>query len=75
VHYVKQSGAASAKVFKWKELTVAPGGTVTLTKRQRVCDFTTRRHHAGRHEVDVLVNGERVTGGAFVLTLPDAPRT
>lgn len=67
VHYLKKSGAPSAKVFKWKELTVEPGETVTLTKTQTIKDFTTRVHYPGRHAVDLLINGERLAQGAFVL--------
>lgn len=67
IHYVKQSGNASAKVFKWKEATLAPGETLMLTKRQRIQDFTTRKHHAGRHAVDLLVNGERCAEAEFEL--------
>ena len=69
IHYVKQSGAGSAKVFKWKELTLRPGETMALTKRQRIRDFTTRKHHAGRHAVDVMVNGERFAEAMFDLRL------
>jgi hypothetical protein len=70
IHYVKQSGSASTKVFKWKEVTLAPGEKLTLSKRQRVRDFTTRKHHAGKHLVEVMVNGERVAEDAFHLSLP-----
>lgn len=69
IHYVKQSGAGSAKVFKWKELPLAPGETLILTKRQRIRDFTTRKHHAGRHAVDLMVNGERFAEAMFDLRL------
>jgi hypothetical protein len=70
IHYVKQSGSASMKVFKWKEVTLAPGENLSLGKRQRVRDFTTRKHHAGKHLVEVMVNGERVAEDAFHLSLP-----
>ncbi len=69
VHYVKQSGAASAKVFKWKEVALAPGETLTLARRQRIQDFTTRKHHAGKHVVELMVNGERFGEGCFLLSL------
>ncbi len=69
VHYVKQSGSASAKVFKWKEVTLAPGATLELGKRQRIRDFTTRRHHAGEHGVELMVNGERLGAGRFHLSI------
>lgn len=67
VHYVKKSGATSAKVFKWKELTLAPGDAVDLARSQVVKNFTTRTHHAGRHAVDLLVNGTVVASTAFDL--------
>ncbi len=67
IHYVKKSGGSSAKVFKWKELCLEPGETVTLIKSQVVRDFTTRKHNAGLHRVDVLVNGEVLAEGGFLL--------
>ncbi|WP_434388668.1 DNA alkylation repair protein [Melittangium boletus] len=67
VHYVKKSGATSAKVFKWKTLTLAPGAVESLSRRQRIRDFSTRTHYAGRHEVDLLVNGERLARSFFDL--------
>ena len=67
IHYVKKSGATSAKVFKLKELTLAPGEKLRLSRRQSIQDFTTRIHHPGRHEVDIMVNGERVAQDSFEL--------
>jgi len=70
VHYVKQSGGSSEKVFKWKELELGPGETVSLEKRQTIRDFTTRKHYPGNHRVEVQVNGARLAEGKFGL----APR-
>ncbi|HEY8600894.1 MAG TPA: DNA alkylation repair protein [Thermomicrobiales bacterium] len=67
IHYVKKSGATSAKVFKLKELTLAPGETVFLAREQQIRDFTTRVHHPGRHDVEIMVNGERVARAFFDL--------
>jgi hypothetical protein len=67
VHYVKHSGGTSAKVFKWKETTVGSGEVLELAKSQRIQDFTTRKHHSGKHVVEVMVNGDRKAGGVFVL--------
>jgi 3-methyladenine DNA glycosylase AlkC len=67
IHYVKKSGATSAKVFKWKECTLEPGAVLALSKSQRFVDFTTREHHPGKHAVDVMVNGEVMGSGEFVL--------
>jgi hypothetical protein len=67
IHYVKASGGSAAKVFKLRELTLAPGTAQTLTKRQTIRDFTTRKHHAGTHRVEIQINGRIMAGGSFVL--------
>ena len=67
IHYVKNSGATSAKVFKLKALTLAAGESVTLARGQEIRDFTTRVHYEGRHAVDILVNGECLGQGYFEL--------
>ena len=67
VHYVKKSGATSAKVFKWKTLTLAPRAVETLSRRQRIRDFSTRTHYAGRHEIELVVNGECLARSFFDL--------
>jgi hypothetical protein len=66
---VKQSGGTSGKVFKWKEVEVEPGAGLEISKSQRIQDFTTRKHHPGRHRVEVMVNGEVFAEAAFQLTL------
>lgn len=67
IHYVKKSGGTAEKVFKWKELELAPGEVVTLARRQQFKDFTTRVHYPGKHAVEVAVNGQRLAQGTFVL--------
>jgi 3-methyladenine DNA glycosylase AlkC len=68
VHYVKKAGGTSKKVFKWKELTLAPGAIAELAISRAIRDFTTRIHYAGRHPVDLIVNGEVLATEAFDLT-------
>ena len=67
VHYVKASGATSAKVFKWTEARAQPGKPLVLCKRQRIQDFTTRKHHTGHHRVEIQVNGQRLAETVFQL--------
>lgn len=69
VHYVKKSGAVSAKVFKLKEVTLAPGAILALSRAQSIRDFTTRVHHAGRHDVEVVINGLSLGRDFFDLSL------
>ncbi len=67
IHYVKASGGTSPKVFKLRELTLAPGQRLTVTKRQVIRDFTTRRHYPGRHRIEIQVNGEILASAHFDL--------
>lgn len=67
IHYVKASGKTSAKVFKLKVLDLAPKETVRLSKTVSTAEMTTRKHHAGVHQVDVLLNGQARALGEFVL--------
>ncbi len=57
IHYVKQGGQLSAKVFKLKEVSLASGASMELAKNQVIQDFTTRKHYAGTHKIEILVNG------------------
>ncbi|MDB6154540.1 MAG: alkylation repair enzyme [Chthoniobacteraceae bacterium] len=67
VHYVKKSGATSGKVFKLKEFTLGPGESLSIARTQNIRDFTTRIHHPGRHEVEVVINGKSVARDFFEL--------
>lgn len=67
IHYRKANGGSSRKVFKLKELVLGPRASVSITKRQRFIDFTTRKHYPGEHVVEVLVNGKALAKAAFQL--------
>jgi 3-methyladenine DNA glycosylase AlkC len=69
IHYVKQSGAAFQKVFKWKEAILPGLSRITLQKSQVIRDFTTRKHYPGHHIVELQVNGDRVAKAGFDLRL------
>jgi 3-methyladenine DNA glycosylase AlkC len=67
VHYMKARGVSAEKVFKWTEADLPAHGTLELSKSQVIRDFTTRKHHPGRHRVELQINGQRVAESAFVL--------
>ena len=67
IHYVKARGAAFEKVFKWTEIELPSQGQISLTKSQIIRDFTTRKHHAGHHVVEVQINGCRLARAGFDL--------
>lgn len=72
IHYVKKNGETSRKVFKLRTLELAGEAELSLRKNQTVADFTTRVHYAGRHPVELLVNGLTVAQGHFDLKKPGA---
>lgn len=68
VHYVKKGGGTSPKVFKLKEINLEPDVSVSISKKQRFQDFTTRKHFAGKHKLEILVNGVVTKRVAFMIT-------
>lgn len=66
VHYPKKNGI-SRKVFKLKETELAPNSGCDLAISQTVKDFTTRKHNAGFHRVELMVNGEVLAESGFDL--------
>lgn len=69
VHHVKANGERTPKVFKGWTLTLAPGEARTLTKTHSMREVTTRRYHAGRHALDLRINGQVVAEAEFDLKL------
>jgi 3-methyladenine DNA glycosylase AlkC len=67
IHYRKKDGRLSPKVFKLKEVNLQPGQKISITKKQRLQDFSTRKHFPGVHKLQVQVNGKIVCGSTFTL--------
>ncbi len=57
VHHVKANGTTSPKVFKGWVLEVGPGDTMVRTRRHTMKPITTRHYYAGRHRIELQVNG------------------
>ena len=70
VHHVKANGRTSAKVFKGWRLTLDPGESRTLAKQHSFKAVTTRRYHAGRHAIEVAINGRAAAHATVQLSLP-----
>ncbi|MFT3954789.1 MAG: DNA alkylation repair protein [Piscinibacter sp.] len=69
VHHVKASGERRLKVFKGWVIELAAGESRTLSKRHSMREVTTRRYHAGRHALDLRINGEVLAEAEFDLRL------
>ena len=68
VHYIKANGKPRPKVFKWKQMEMAPGSSKALSKKLNLSDLSTRTHYAGEHRVDIIINGEWFELGTFELS-------
>jgi 3-methyladenine DNA glycosylase AlkC len=68
VHFVKANGTARPKVFKGGKVDLAPGASATLEKTLSFAEMTTRKHYAGVHKVEALVNGHATDLGSFTVT-------
>ena len=69
VHHVKAGGHTTPKVFKGWVLDLAPGEQRRLVKRHSLRAVTTRRYHAGAHQVDLRINGQVLAEAGFELSL------
>jgi 3-methyladenine DNA glycosylase AlkC len=65
VHFVKARGLSGPKVFKLGRITLGPREQVELKASFSLALHTTRVPRAGRHAVDVIVNGRAMRAGVF----------
>jgi hypothetical protein len=59
-------------VFKLRRVVLERGASTELSGRVSFVDMTTRKHHAGRHSIELLINGERMPLGEFDVRKPPA---
>jgi len=69
IHYPKSSGNVSRKIFKLKEINLAPGQQLHITKKQLFKDLTTRKHFGGKHQIEIMVNGKILAAKSFKLNI------
>ncbi|EQA64368.1 hypothetical protein [Leptospira alexanderi] len=57
IHYAKESGKTSRKVFQIEERTFQPKESVSYDKKQSFKQMTTRIHVPGKHTLEIHING------------------
>lgn len=67
ITYAKANNKTGRKVFKITENNYAPGMQVAFTRKQSFADMTTRKHYAGKHTIEILVNGSSKATAEFVV--------
>ena len=57
IHHVKANGKTTAKVFKWKNITLKANEELQLVKKHSFKAISTRKYYSGKHQVELLING------------------
>jgi len=57
IHHQKANGRTTAKVFKWKTITLEAQAIHFATRKHAIRKITTRTYYAGTHSVEILING------------------
>jgi 3-methyladenine DNA glycosylase AlkC len=70
LHRVLANGSSAPKVFKGWSVELAGGDVMQLAKRHSLREVTTRRIYAGRHRIEILINGRSEAQADFDLRLP-----
>lgn len=65
IHYARIGGKTGPKVFKLKSFNLGGHSIASLSIKQAIRDFTTRRHYPGRHDVELIINGEVMGKAGF----------
>ncbi len=63
MRFRKANGKTAPKVFKLKRTRLAPGETLSVSRKLAIHPISTRKYYAGRQRLEIQVNG-RVLGGA-----------
>ncbi|UCG59281.1 MAG: DNA alkylation repair protein [Phycisphaerales bacterium] len=67
VYFARAKGKVSKKVFKITENTFARGEH-TVTRKHSFADMPTRKHHPGKHQITIIVNGVQKAQKCLTLT-------
>lgn len=69
VHYLKNNGTLSKKVFKISERALKSGEKVQVIRRQSFKPITTRVFYEGKHQLSIIINGKESESKPFHLSI------
>jgi 3-methyladenine DNA glycosylase AlkC len=69
LHRVLANGSTAPKVFKGWSVELGSGESLRLAKHHSLREVTTRRAYAGRHRIEILINGRSAAQADFDLRL------
>jgi 3-methyladenine DNA glycosylase AlkC len=68
MHFMRANGRQAPKVFKLAKRDLAPGETLTFSRKHSFRPISTRRYYPGRQAVEIQINGVACGRAEFVLT-------
>ena len=71
LHLKKANGLQSAKVFKWKTVSLGARQTISLQREHTIRPITTRRYYPGTQAISLRINGVDMGFVEFELNMPD----
>lgn len=71
MHFMKANGKTAPKVFKLKKGVINPGESLTIEKTHSIRPISTRKYYAGKHHIEIQVNGQIIDSTGFELVMPD----
>jgi len=67
IHHVRANGKLTPKVFKLTKKTLKAGETLQISKGHSFLPISTRKYYAGKHALEVQVNGSKYGKAEFEL--------
>ena len=67
IYFVKSNGKHSPKIFQVGTYKVNPKQFLTLKRKHKFSDLTTRKHYPGEHILAIVVNGKELAKQTFTL--------
>lgn len=71
IYHQKANGKLAPKVFKWKELELTAGQSITLSKKHAFVPITTRKYYHGEHACALQLNGAEQESISFLLNISE----
>ncbi len=67
IYYQKANVSLAPKVFKLTSKKIKPNEVITLKKKHKFADFSTRKHYKGKHKIPIVINGKVYDKHSFIL--------
>lgn len=67
IHHVKANGKLKPKVFKLAKKKLSGGESLRISKRHSFRPITTRKYYAGKHALEIQINGSKYEKVEFEL--------